>query len=219
MLSVDVLELILADRLLLVSDGVRRKTASESHFEISLARVCCKAWKKFHGTLIHKFQCLRSIGGYCSRSQPGTPPSHAHVCSPVFPLPPAHVRSSKESGKYFAGFTRDGGDFTGKPRPIVFPLAPSYRSTGYLFLARVDREVRIISPFAEATMCGTCRTFIYETGVAVKSQIATQICRADNNGVYCRARKKRLRTLVGTRRRKGGRAVGTSRGLALTTRL
>lgn len=44
------------------------------------------------------------------------------------------------------------------------------------------REVRIISPFAGATMCGTGRTFIYETGVAVKSQIATQICRADNNG-------------------------------------
>lgn len=34
---------------------------------------------------------------------------------------------------------------------------------------------------------GTGDAFIYEASVAVKSQIATQICRADNN--RCRARK------------------------------
>lgn len=38
-------------------------------------------------------------------------------------------------------------------------------------------------------MCGTGCAFIYETGVAVKSQIATQICRLDNNGASRRARK------------------------------
>lgn len=51
-------------------------------------------------------------------------------------------------------------------------------------------------------MCGTDRAFIYETGIAVKSQIATQICRPDNNGASRRARKKLLRALVRTRRRK-----------------
>lgn len=174
--------------------------------------------KKFHGVLTYKFQCLRSIERYCSRSQPETPPLHAHVCTPMFAFPPAHRRSRKESGKYFTGFTRDDGDLTGKPcRSFRFLLSPA--DPFFLLLYRVGREVRIISPFAGATMCGTGHAFIYETVVAVKSQIATQICRADNNGVSCRVRKKLLRTLVRIRRRKRVRAVGTSRGLALTTRL
>lgn len=112
------------------------------------------------------------------------------------------------------GLHCDCDDFTGKPRPIV-PYSPRFFSLQY----PAGREVRIISPFAGATMCGTGRAFIYETGVAVKSQIATQICRADNNGASRRARKKLLRTLARTRRRKRVRAVGTSRGLALSTRL
>lgn len=212
-LSIDGLVDLGRSLILRVSNGVSRKAVSESLATSGSRSSAYVAGREKNFTVrLYINSDVYGLSEYCSRSQSGTPPSHAHVCSPAFAFPSAHVRSRKESGKYFAGFTRDGGDFTGKPRPIVLPLAlPIHRS---LFLARVDREVRIISPFAEATMCGTGRTLIYETGVAVKSQIATQICRADNV-----LGRNTLEPWSGQGEERELRAVGTSRGLVLTTRL
>lgn len=82
-----------------------------------------------------------------------------------------HVRSRKESDKYFADFIH--ATFYRKtaktervpffPRPSPLTTAPFSRSNSY----PTDRQARIISPFADES--GTGRAFIYEAGVAVKS--------------------------------------------------
>lgn len=60
--------------------------------------------------------------------------------------------------------------------------------------------------------------FIYETGVAVKSQIATQICGVDNNGASRRGRKN-LEPGQDEEQEESARYVTESKTCALTPRL
>lgn len=55
-----------------------------------------------------------------------TPVARARVHADVPPLPPAHVRSREESGKYFAGFTRATAATLpeNRARSFRFPLSP-----------------------------------------------------------------------------------------------
>lgn len=86
----------------------------------------------------------------------------AHVCTPV------RARSRKESDKYFVGFiyatfyrkTAKAEHVTFCPRPSLLTTVSFSRS----YIQQADRQVRIISPFADESDDARYRTRVYLRG-------------------------------------------------------